>query len=102
VTRVDWGWAAAVSLVLWPFAFAACLAIRRGGRALTRKTGAPLMHLTNKILKHLGVILVPLPPSAKMLREHANTSESFHPSRGGNTVAWMRRVADLIDPEVQP
>jgi hypothetical protein len=35
--------------------------------------------------------------SAKMMREHANTSESFHPSRGGNTVRWMRRVAYLMD-----
>jgi hypothetical protein len=59
------------------------------------------MRVTNKILKRLGIIVVPLPPSAKMLREHANTSESFHPSRGGNTVAWMRRVADLIGPEAQ-
>ena len=35
MTRVDWGWVFGVSIILWPFAFAACLAIRRGGRALT-------------------------------------------------------------------
>jgi hypothetical protein len=35
VSRVDWGWVLGVSIVLWPFAFCALLAIRRGGRALT-------------------------------------------------------------------
>ena len=33
---IDWGWILGVTVVLWPFAFAALLAIRRGGRALTR------------------------------------------------------------------
>jgi len=35
VSRVDWGWVLGVSVILWPFAFCALLAIRRGGRALT-------------------------------------------------------------------
>jgi hypothetical protein len=35
VSRVDWGWVLGVAIVLWPFAFCALLAIRRGGRALT-------------------------------------------------------------------
>lgn len=54
------------------------------------------MTAVNRLLRRLGVLLVPLPPSAKMLREHANVSECHHPSRGGNTVAWMRRVADIL------
>lgn len=48
----------------------------------------------NKILKRFGWLLVRTPPSAKMMHEHANISESFHPSRGGRTVAWMRYVAE--------
>lgn len=54
------------------------------------------MTLLNKVLRRFGVIVVPVPPSAKMLREHANVSEAHHPSRGGNTVLWMRRVADSL------
>lgn len=53
------------------------------------------MNLLNRITRRLGFLVVPLPPSAKMLHEHANVSECHHPSRGGNTVRWMRRVADL-------
>ena len=52
----------------------------------------------NTVLRRFGFIIVPLPPSAKMLREHANVSETHHPSRGGNTVRWMRHVADILDP----
>jgi hypothetical protein len=52
--------------------------------------------LLNRFLRPFGAMLVPCPPSAKMLHEHANVSEVHHPSRGGNTVRWMRRVADLI------
>lgn len=44
-----------------------------------------------------GRLIVPTPPSAKMLREHANVSECHHPSRGGNTVAWMREVAAIVE-----
>lgn len=55
-----------------------------------------MTRLLNRLLAPLGVLVVPRPPSAKMLREHANVSEVHHPSRGGNTVAWMRRVADLV------
>jgi len=55
------------------------------------------VRLINRLTRLLGFMVVPRPPSAKMLREHANTSESFHPSRGGNTVRWMRHVAELID-----
>ena len=50
----------------------------------------------NWITRRLGFLIVPLPPSAKMLHEHANVSEVHHPSRGGNTVRWMRRVAGYM------
>jgi hypothetical protein len=53
------------------------------------------MTAMNRLLLLFGVMLVPRPPSAKMLHEHANVSECHHPSRGGNTVRWMRRVADM-------
>jgi hypothetical protein len=53
--------------------------------------------MINKILKPFGWLLLKTPPSAKMMREHANTSESFHPSRGGNTVKWMRYVAEEME-----
>lgn len=53
--------------------------------------------LVNRLLRRLGLMVVPLPTSPKMLREHANVSESFHPSRGGNTVRWLRRVATLME-----
>ncbi|WP_167459211.1 MULTISPECIES: hypothetical protein [Streptomyces] len=32
---VDWGWVAAITVIVWPFAYSALSAIRRGGRALT-------------------------------------------------------------------
>lgn len=51
----------------------------------------------NRPLRRFGLMVVPLPTSPKMLREHANVSESFHPSRRGNTIRWMRRVADLME-----
>ncbi len=47
------------------------------------------------LLRPLGLAVVPALPTPKMLREHANVCEVHHPSRGGRTVAWMRRVADL-------
>jgi hypothetical protein len=56
-----------------------------------------LMRYLNRMLRFAGMMLVPLPPTAKMLREHANVSETHHPTGGGKTVAWMRRVADLRD-----
>lgn len=52
--------------------------------------------MINRVLRRFGVMLVPVPPSAKMLREHANISEQHHPARGGNTVAWMRLVAERV------
>jgi hypothetical protein len=55
------------------------------------------LKITNRLLQRFGVLLVPCPPSAKMLREHANVSETHHPSRGGRTVAWMRHVAELAE-----
>jgi hypothetical protein len=45
MSRIDWGWVLGVSFVLWPFAFCALLAIRRGGRALrshARRAGRAL------------------------------------------------------------
>lgn len=38
MTRVDWGWVATLTVIVWPFAVCALLAIRRGGRALTHHT----------------------------------------------------------------
>lgn len=50
----------------------------------------------NSLLRRFGYLIVPIPPSAKMLREHANVSETHHPAKGGNTVEWMRHVADMV------
>ena len=55
------------------------------------------VRLINRLLSRTGMLLVPAPPSAKMLHEHANVSECHHPSRGGNTVAWMRKVAAIVE-----
>ncbi len=55
------------------------------------------MKTLNRLLLRFGYVVAPAPPSAKMLREHANVSESHHPSREGRTVAWLRSTADLID-----
>lgn len=62
------------------------------------------MRRLNKILRRFGVLLVPLPyplprgyGGGNTLREHANVSEARHPSRGGRTVEWMRRVAGYLD-----
>jgi hypothetical protein len=38
VTRVDWGWVATLTLILWPPAYCALYTIRQAGRALTRTT----------------------------------------------------------------
>lgn len=50
----------------------------------------------NRVLRPVGVMLVPRPPSAKMMHEHANVSGSHHPAGSGRTVVWMRTVADLM------
>lgn len=55
------------------------------------------MKVLNRALLRIGYVLTPAPPSAKMLREHANISECHHPARGGRTVQWMRELATLID-----
>lgn len=55
------------------------------------------MKTLNRITRRFGFLIVPCPPSAKMLHEHANVSESHHPSRGGNTVRWMRLVASYVE-----
>jgi hypothetical protein len=61
------------------------------------------MNVINRLLRRTGFMLVPRPySSARMLREHANTSESHHPSHGGNTVRWMRHVAYLTERSVHP
>jgi hypothetical protein len=51
----------------------------------------------NRVLLRFGYVLAPSPPSATMLREHANISECHHPARGGRTVAWMRGLATIMD-----
>jgi hypothetical protein len=38
MTRVDWGWVATLTLILWPPAYCALYTIRQAGRALTRTT----------------------------------------------------------------
>lgn len=53
------------------------------------------MTALNWFTRRFGFLIVPCPPSGKMLIEHANVSEAHHPSRGGNTVRWMREVAEL-------
>jgi hypothetical protein len=35
VTRVDWGWVATITVIVWPFACCALYAIRRSGHAIT-------------------------------------------------------------------
>jgi hypothetical protein len=55
------------------------------------------MKVLNRILLRAGYVLAPAPPSAKMLREHANISECHHPARGGRTVKWMRDLATIMD-----
>lgn len=51
----------------------------------------------NRILVPLGVVLVPRPPSVKMLREHANVAEHHPIGPTSKTVAWMRLVADQME-----
>jgi hypothetical protein len=59
-----------------------------------------MLALANVLLRRVGLMIVPRPySSAKMLREHANIGESFHPSHGGLTVRWMRDVADRMTGE---
>ena len=54
--------------------------------------------LINRLLRPSGLMLAPRPySSAKALREHANVSETHHPSHGGNTVRWMRHMAHLTE-----
>lgn len=50
----------------------------------------------NHILRWFGYMIVPRPPSAKMLREQANVGEVHHPAGKGLTVAWMHRVAKMM------
>ena len=55
------------------------------------------MRLLNRVLWYVGIAVVPrLYSSPKSLHEHANIGESFHPSRGGNTVRWMRDAAEVL------
>lgn len=54
------------------------------------------MRYANRFLLRFGWMLVPEPTSPKMLEEHANVSECHHPSRGGNTVKWMRHVSMMM------
>jgi len=90
--------------MIWALAYLASLAI---GAAVGvwlglhdplryRRPQGQAMTLINRLLRRFGLLLVPTPPSAKMLHEHANVSETHHPSRGGNTVEWMRRVAGYM------
>lgn len=49
------------------------------------------MTVLNRVLWWFGVMLVPCPPSAKMLHEVANVYETGR--NGGLTVKWLRQVA---------
>lgn len=58
------------------------------------------MKLINGMLRRFGVMLVPRPPSGKMLIEHANVCESQHLAADvhGNVdgcTRWMRQVAEI-------
>lgn len=55
------------------------------------------MKLIKWWLRRRGLVIVPMPPSAKMLREQANIGEHYHPSGRGRTVLWLREVADQLD-----
>jgi len=55
-----------------------------------------IIRAMNWLLRPSGLMVIPRPPSAKMMIEHANVSESYHPSGNGKTVAWMRTVATLM------
>lgn len=52
------------------------------------------MKVINRALRPFGVMLAPVPPSAKMLHEMANVCEVHHPSRVSRLTRWTRRVAD--------
>jgi site-specific DNA-cytosine methylase len=58
--------------------------------------------MLNRLLRRLGVMVVPRPPSAKMLHEHANISECHHPSpcrrrrRRGGEPAVTLTITDLF------
>lgn len=59
------------------------------------------MKIVNRVLRRFGAMLAPLPPSGKMLIEHANVCESQHLASDvhGNVdgcTRWMRRVAAVI------
>lgn len=59
------------------------------------------MRYANRLLRRFGVMLAPLPPSAKMLREHANVCESQHlhgdvHGRTDGCVVWLRRAAGVL------
>lgn len=54
--------------------------------------------LNRLLLRWYGVLLVPAPPSAEMLHEHANICELQYPLRGNNPmVRWMRLVASYME-----
>ena len=55
----------------------------------------PVLELLNYLLRPLGVLVVPRPPSGNALREIANVAETHHPARGGRAVRWLRIVAKL-------
>jgi tRNA G10 N-methylase Trm11 len=56
------------------------------------------MRTVNRVLRRFGFVALPLPPTAKMLREHANVLETARPYvHGSFTLRWLRHVADLVD-----
>lgn len=54
------------------------------------------MKAINAILGRLGIWIVPAGTTSQMLHEHANISETHHPSGGGRTVAWLRATAAWV------
>lgn len=55
-----------------------------------------MLRLINRVLWPFRLVVLPAPPSSQMLVEYANVGECHHPSRGGRTVAWMRRAASAV------
>lgn len=54
------------------------------------------MTVLNKLLRPFGLMVIPRPPSAKMVTENANVCEIHHPAGRGRTIVWMRTVARLM------
>jgi hypothetical protein len=50
--------------------------------------------MIHRLLARFGLMLVPIPPSSKLLHEYANVLETHHPSGVSRGTRWLRAVAD--------